>query len=110
MENGKRIVRALDEFGFGSLKLTAKDFARKGNIIQLGYEPVRVDIINSIVGCNFPEVWKNKKEGPYGREKVFFIGLKELIKNKKAAGRRQDQGDPEVLLKFRKMQNEKQKT
>jgi hypothetical protein len=100
IENGRRIVTALNRFGFGSLKLTERDFSQKGNIIQLGYEPIRVDIITSLKGCSFTEVWKNRMAGRYGRERVFFIGLKELIKNKKAVGRSQDREDLKILLKF----------
>ena len=50
VENGKKIVDALNEFGFESLHLSENDFAEKGRIIQLGYEPVRVDIITEIAG------------------------------------------------------------
>jgi len=96
-ENGIRIVNALKEFGFKSRDLTEKDFSREGKIIQLGYEPVRVDIVTSIDGCTFAEIWKNRKNGLYGKQKVSFIGIKELIKNKKAAGRKQDQADLEIL-------------
>jgi len=56
-ENGKRIVKALAEFGFGSLHLTERDFCKKGNIIQLGYEPVRIDMLTSLEGCGFKRVW-----------------------------------------------------
>ena len=47
-ENAKKILTALDKFGFGSLNLRVEDFSEKGNIIQLGYEPVRIDIITSL--------------------------------------------------------------
>ncbi len=97
-ENAKRIVKSLNEFGFKSLGLGEKDFNQKGAIIQLGYEPVRVDIMTSIEGCDFKEVWKNRKSGMYGKEKVFFIGKNELIKNKKASRRKQDKVDLDILL------------
>ena len=97
-ENAKRIVKSLNEFGFKSLGLKKEDFIQKGTIIQLGYEPVRVDIITSIEGCSFKEVWKNRKSGMYGEEKVFFIGKNELIKNKKASRRKQDKVDLDILL------------
>jgi len=35
-ENGQRILRALDAFGFGSLGLTVEDFAAPGKVVQLG--------------------------------------------------------------------------
>lgn len=101
-ENSKKIIRALNEFGFKSLNLTKKDFEKSGAIIQLGYEPVRIDILTFIDGCSFDEVWKNKKSGHYGNEKVYFAGLKELIKNKKASNRKQDKADLEILSKIKK--------
>ena len=102
LENGKRVVTALQEFGFGALKLKPEDFVKEGQFIQLGYEPLRVDIITSIDGVKFRHVWKNKVKGTYGPEKVFFIGLSDLIKNKKASGRKQDLADLEILSKVRK--------
>lgn len=98
-ENARRLVRALEEFGFTGL--TEKDFITPGVIIQLGYEPVRIDIVTSIDGCTFEEVWKNRVTGRYGNTEVYFIGLNELLKNKKAAGRKQDELDIEILIKKR---------
>ena len=95
--NARKIINALNEFGFKSLGLKESDLNRPDKIIQLGYEPVRVDIITAIEGCNFKKVWQNKTIGIYGKQKVFFIGIKELIKNKKASGRKQDKVDWEVL-------------
>ena len=97
IENGKKIVKALNEFGFESLHLSEMDFAEKGNIVQLGYEPIRVDIVTSIAGVTFSEVWANKTTGKYGEEDVFFIGLKELIVNKQKTGRKQDLVDLDLL-------------
>ncbi len=97
LENAKRIINALNEFGFQSLGLNEDDFSERGKVIQLGYEPVRVDIMTSIEGCTFEEVWKGREEGIYGEEKVFFIGIDELIKNKKSLNRKQDQADLEIL-------------
>ena len=100
-ENGEKICRALEDFGFGSLNISPRDFARKGKFIQLGYEPVRVDLITSIAGVSFDRVWKNRKRGLYGDEPTFFIGLEELIKSKEAARRKQDLADLEILRKVK---------
>lgn len=102
IENGEKIVKALKKFGFGSLKITAEDFVKEGKFIQLGYEPIRIDLITSIAGRTFPEIWKHKNSGDYGGEKVFFIGRDDLITNKKAAGRKQDLADLEILLSIKK--------
>lgn len=97
INNGKQIMEALREFGFESLDLSANDFTKKGEIVQLGYEPIRIDFLTSIEGCSFDEVWKHKKEGQYGEEKVYFISKEDLIKNKKATKRKQDQVDLDLL-------------
>jgi len=102
IENAERIVKALVDFGFGSLDLTKKDFCQKGKIIQLGYEPVKVDIMTSLQGCNFKEVWKSKTLGTYGKQKVFFMGLDNMIKNKKVSRRKQDRIDLDLLLLAKK--------
>jgi len=96
-ENAHRIIKSLADFGFKKTDLKEGDFSREGKVIQLGYEPVRVDIVTSIDGCNFREVWKNKKASRLGKQKVFFIGRKELIKNKRASGRVQDKEDLRAL-------------
>ena len=96
--NARRILKALTEFGFGALKLSIEDFSRDGKIIQLGYEPVRIDIVTSIEGCTFKQVWGNRGKGKYGKENVHFIGLDDLIKNKQVSKRKQDKADLEILL------------
>lgn len=101
-DNARKIIKSLTEFGFKNLTLEEKDLIRKGKIIQLGYEPVRIDLITSIEGCNFNEVWKNRAVGTYGKQKVLFIGFKELIKNKKKSGRKQDSVDISILMSKKK--------
>ena len=102
-KNAKGILKALNEFGFGVLNLSMSDFSAKGRTIQLGYEPVRIDILTLIDGCTFEDVWKNKKNGRYGKEKIFFIGLDDMIKNKKASKRKQDKADLEILSAVKKL-------
>lgn len=97
VENGKKIISALEKFGFGSLNLTPEDFSEEKQIIQLGYEPVRIDLLTSIKGIGFSEIWKHKKMGTYGKTRVFFIGQNELIKSKKISNRAQDKIDLKTL-------------
>jgi hypothetical protein len=97
LHNGRNIVNALKEFGFGSLKLTPEDFNRPGRFIQLGYEPVRVDLITSLEALTFEQVWRHRARGTYGNVRTWFIGRDEFIHSKEKAGRRQDQADLERL-------------
>ena len=101
-DNAHRIIKSLEEFGFKSLSLEEKDLIRTGKIIQLGYEPIRIDLMTSIEGCNFEEVWKNRAVGTYGKQKALFIGFNELVKNKKKSGRKQDSVDISILMRKKK--------
>lgn len=102
-ENSSRIIQSLNEFGFGkNIGLSENDFLSEGRIVQLGVEPVRIDIITSVRDVSFDEIWKSRKVYQYGSQKVFFMGLKALIRAKKASGRIQDKADLEKLLKINK--------
>jgi hypothetical protein len=98
-ENIKKLINVLHEFGFKKINIKIEDLTKKDQILQLGYEPVRIDILTSITGCSFKEVWNNKLKEQYGKTLVNFIGKKELIKNKKAISRKQDIADLELLGK-----------
>jgi predicted nucleotidyltransferase len=101
-ENAERMVRVINDFGFASLKLTKTDFLKKDFITQLGYDPVRIDILNDLAGVNFNEAWANKKEINYVGEPIFFIGYHDLLKVKAKAGRPQDIADISMLEKRNK--------
>jgi hypothetical protein len=96
-DNAQRVVDALAEFGFGSLGLTAEDFSIMDRVIQLGYPPVRVDIITSITGVSWDEVAVGRVKGQYGDIQVYYLGLDQLLKNKRATGRKKDLADLEAL-------------
>lgn len=99
--NAARILAALRDFGFASLNLAEQDFSRLGQIVQLGYEPVRADIITGIEGLPFDEVWEHRVTAPYGRTPASFISLTDLITAKKLSNRTQDRADVEVLERVR---------
>ena len=96
-ENARRIMTALKEFGFGSVGLTATDFDRPNQVIQLGVPPVRIDIVTSITGVSWEEAFLGRNEGKYGDLPVCYIGREQFITNKKAIGRKKDLADLEAL-------------
>ncbi len=100
LANGTRAVKALVEFGFGSLGLTAEDFTQAGRIIQLGVAPFRIDLLTSISGVAFDEAWENKATGPTDGLTIHFLGRETLIRNKLATGRTQDLADVERLRRI----------
>jgi hypothetical protein len=100
LPNGERIIRALTDFGFAELGLTANDFASSGRIIQLGFPPNRIDLITSIDGVAFESAWANRIEGLLGGRSAFFIGKEELILNKQTSARPMDLADVALLRSF----------
>jgi predicted nucleotidyltransferase len=101
-ENVEKIISAVTEFWGEKSELAAEDLLEKDKIIQLGYAPIRIDIITSIAGVRFPQAWKNRIKATYGDIDVFFISLEDLIKNKKATGRERDLLDAKYLSNIKK--------
>ncbi|HJX28941.1 MAG TPA: DUF6036 family nucleotidyltransferase [Thermoanaerobaculia bacterium] len=97
LENGSRILRALDLFGFGSIGLTAEDFTAPDRMIQLGRAPNRIDLLTQIWGLSFEEAWASRVPAELDSLEVFVIGREELIRNKRATARPQDLADAEKL-------------
>jgi hypothetical protein len=97
LENARRILAALDEFGFGAVGLSPTDFEEPNKVIQLGVPPVRVDLVTSITGVTWDEAFLGKVEGKYGNVPVHFIGRDHFILNKRALGRKKDLADLEAL-------------
>jgi hypothetical protein len=96
-ENAKNLMKALEEFGFGSLGLTQSDFLTPDQVIQLGYPPNRIDLITTPDGVEFETCYVSKIEVEIEQVRVNFIDLENLKKNKKASGRLQDLADLENL-------------
>ena len=96
-ENGIRIVEALAKFGFKSLGFSKEDFAKPDQIIQLGYPPVRIDLITSLTGAAWEEVAENRVLGTYADLEVYYIGKEQFIINKRATGRKKDLADLEAI-------------
>ncbi|MEW6526090.1 MAG: hypothetical protein AB1444_05410 [Spirochaetota bacterium] len=97
VNNAEKVVKVLQDFGFSSLTITKEDLMEPDTVIQLGYPPLRIDLITSLTGVSWDEVYNNAVTGNYGDVKVFFIGKQQFIKNKKATGRYQDLADLEAI-------------
>ena len=96
-ENSQKLIKALTEFGFGSLGLTPEDFQTPDQIVQLGYPPSRIDLITTPDGIDFQTCYDSKIEVILRDIPVNFIDLDNLKKNKLASGRLQDLADLEKL-------------
>ena len=106
-KNAENTVKALNDFGFVSLSLTADDFLNPDNIIQLGHPPNRIDLITQVSGIAFDSCYANRQEVDFEGVKVNFIAFDDLITNKKASARLQDKVDAEKLEKVRNKRSKK---
>ncbi len=97
LENAQKLTRAIAGFGFSSVGLAAADFLEPNRVIQLGLAPNRIDLLTSITGLDFDEVWQDRVPSELDNLPVAFIGRGSLMKNKRATGRAQDKADLEAL-------------
>ena len=77
------------------------ELMKKGIVFQFGIPPNRIDLLNTIDGVSFNRAWKKKEiDRIFYKKKerhVYFIGLDDLIMNKKAVRRNKDKDDLRFL-------------
>jgi hypothetical protein len=97
--NAGRVWGAL--LGFGapveSMGVTRHDLETPGIVVQVGLPPRRIDLMTAITGVEFSEAWDSHVSHRVGALNVPFIGRRELVRNKRAAGRLKDLADLEAL-------------
>ena len=96
-ENAQKVVAALEDFGFGSDVLVPQLFLQQDKIFRMGLPPMRIEILTSISGVDFPEVYEKRIEDELDGIPVKLINLHYLKLNKKVAARAKDIADLEEL-------------
>lgn len=99
-DNAEKLLQTISEFGLVS-GLRKEDLLNADNVIQLGFEPNRIDIIVQLDGVEFEECFEHRQEAVFEGIKIHFINLDDLIKNKLATGRIKDKADAKSLEKKR---------
>lgn len=96
-ENAKRLMEALNDFGFGDLDLSEETFIEPNIVVQLGYPPKRIDLLTSVEGVEFDDCFARAVFFDIDGLQVPFINIDDLKINKSAAGRPQDLADIAAL-------------
>ncbi|MEM6885544.1 MAG: nucleotidyltransferase [Verrucomicrobiota bacterium] len=96
-QNATRLVGAIREFGFENSNLSEKLFLNPDRMTRMGREPMRIEILNSISGVEFPTAFSQRVVYQIENVEVPVISLKDLRANKNASGRLKDQLDLENL-------------
>ncbi len=86
--NAALLIEVFRDFGFREPPLAAL-FLEPGNIVRVGWQPNRLEVINKIDGVSFDACWKTRIAGL----RVNFIDLVHLRQNKLASGRPKDLED-----------------
>lgn len=101
-ENAKKIVVALEDFGFGASDLSTDMFTKKDSLVVMGVEPMAVDILNYCHGVDFEDAYFRRVVIDDEGLKIDVIPYEDLIANKRAVGRLKDQADVEYLERIHK--------
>ena len=101
--NVRKLLKALrDFFGGADLGYTVKDLTNPRLILQLGVAPVRIDLLNRLLGCaSFEAAWQNRVTANFGSATAHFLSLDDLMQTKQAAGRPQDLADLAALKRIK---------
>lgn len=107
-ENCTKLFKALNEFWNDDIPGINKkqELKMKGEIFQFGVPPNRIDLINDIEKVQFDEAYENRTEDKISHKRnefvIYYIGLNELIKNKKSINRFKDKEDLKFLQELMK--------
>jgi len=102
-DNVRRLYAALREFWEGEVPgiESERELLQPGLVVQFGVPPNRIDLVSRIDGVAFSDAWLNRREVRVRDKKVdipvWFVGLKDLVLNKRAAGRPKDIDDLRFL-------------
>ena len=77
-----------------------KEFIALLNERQVGYEPLRIDLITTVEGLDFIDCYKRRKSRKADGIKIHLLGLDDLRRNKKLVGRDRDLEDYKHLEKL----------
>ena len=101
--NVDRVNQALFEFGSPSLI----DPDDPDEILQLGSDPNRIDILREVVDLNFEDAWQKRIEAPYGRAPANWIDLDSLIAIKSRIDHPRHREDVRILRLVKDRSNSK---
>ncbi len=95
--NAAKVVQAIRDFGFDSLGLSSDDFIKPDAVIQLGFPPLRIDLLTTLADVPFDACHKARVPIDVEGVTIDFIGKEGLLQTKRAAGRPRDLDDIEHL-------------
>lgn len=71
-------------------------------VVQIGVPPRRIDLLTGISGVQFADAWQHRVDVPWSGHRIAFLGLDDLLQNKRSTGRAKDQLDADELERRRR--------
>ena len=98
-DNATRLIEVYAAFGFNRAEMKPAMFTTPDNVVRIGHEPVRLEILTSISGVDFADAYARRIEVLVNDLVVPFISYADLIQNQTSTGRTKDAADVEILKK-----------
>lgn len=108
-ENARSLVNVFAEFGFESLGLMLADFLEPDTVVEVGREPMKIQVLTGIDGVSFDRCRSDRILVDLSGKKVPFIGFDSLVANKAATPRNKDRIDLEELMRLRNLEKDRDK-
>ena len=93
--NAAAVAGALRQFGFAQANV--EPLSRPNQIVRMGVQPLRLEILTSISGVEFDECYARRETLEVDGCSVPVIHLEDLKRNKRASGRMKDLADLQEL-------------
>lgn len=96
VENAKRCLEALEEYGFGTVALTTAE-KLAATEVTIFKDFIRLDVLTRVKGIEFDTAWRRKVLFEVDQVRIPALSKEDLISSKQAAGRSGDLEDIKIL-------------
>lgn len=101
-QTAEAVTAAFRDFGFTETDINARTFLVPKSIVEVGREPLKLHVMNSISGVAFDDAYAHRQTVRIDDLDVPFISYEDLVRNKSSTGRGRDLVDVEELERRRK--------
>lgn len=95
-------LKTFRDFGFTDLEIEETDFLKEDMIVEIGREPLKIQVMTGISGVTFEECYREKVIVEVDELSVPFISYDKIVINKSSTKRSKDKVDVEELVKRNK--------
>jgi len=100
MENARRIIAALEDFGFGNTGISEDAFQKPGAAITLGAQPNQIDLLTSMSTQPTQDILSHAETVRIKNIMMKVVSYQDLLFAKQETGRAKDRIDYEELKKL----------